>query len=804
MWVEAVLPQALLWYAWAQAFGFAGALVALGWLRGLKGSAYALGKPLGLLLGGFVYWLAVTLGMARNDVGAGLLALSSIWALGIWLWRRVPAQDRRVPLGVVLLTELLFALGLLGWSLVRAYSPEVFYVGGEKFMELMMINAILRSPTFPPQDAWMAGFSLSYYYFGYILLALLTRLSGIPAAVAFNLGHALIFALTMSAAFGLGYALAARARARLADPVGVATGTLAATMLVAMGNLGALLGLFKCASALPTSFWAWLDVREIATRSYACQDGIPAAFYGWWWDWSRVIRDYAPNGAPQEVITETPIFSFVLGDNHPHVMALPFVLLALGVAWSAAQGALRPTLRSASFILLAVLVGGLAFMNTWDFPVYGAILIAGFALGSLRRGEGVLRGLEVGLAAVGIGYMLYLPWHVTFDSQAQGLGVNLFNATRLPQFFAMFAPFLVLGVGFVLLSARQMGMPLRALGMHSAGLALAVLLGAGLGAVALGIASPELRGILVAMLDQGSALGVTREQATQALLARLSNPWTALVLALGVSACAALLARWAVSPSPPAPSPQGRGGGGSEDALPFALLVFGAGGLLTLAVEFVFVRDLFGTRMNTVFKFYYQAWTLWSVAGAVALVALLRDRALFSRILGGLSVLLVAAGVLWLPMAMLSRSEFFANLPTLDGMAYIRRDDPDDAQLIEWLNANAPNGARVAEAATLGAYRYEGRIATFTGLPTILGWGGHQHQWRGSLAEPARREPLVVQLYSTTDERAARTILTEFGVRYVVVGRTERATFPLEGLDKFDRLCRIAFESRAAAIFDCS
>ncbi|MCS6773131.1 MAG: DUF2298 domain-containing protein, partial [Thermoflexales bacterium] len=306
-----------------------------------------------------------------------------------------------------------------------------------------------------------------------------------------------------------------------------------------------------------------------------------------------------------------------------------------------------------------------------------------------------------------------------------------------------------------------------------------------------------------AALEQGAVFGVTREQALQALWARLVNPWTALALALGVSACAVTGAQWVkLSLGNVLPAVE-RGERDEYTATPFTLLLFGLGGLLTLAVEFVFVRDLFGTRMNTVFKFYYQAWTLWSVAGAVALVMLLRARSLMVRAVGGLGALLVVAGLLWAPMSVLARSEFFAKPPTLDSMAYLRRDDPSDAGVIDWLNANAPAGARIAEAATLGAYRYEGRIATFTGLPTILGWGGHQHQWRGSLAEPARREPLVAQLYNTPDERTARAILSEFGVRYVVVGQTERAAFSSEGLDKFDRMCKVAFESRTAALYDC-
>ncbi len=103
---------------------------------------------------------------------------------------------------------MLFTLALVGWALLRAYAPfKIDSAGGEKFMETAFQNAILRSEHFPPLDPWLSGFGISYYYFGYVMMAMLTRLSGAVSGVAFDLYDSLLFALTLIGSFGVVYNL---------------------------------------------------------------------------------------------------------------------------------------------------------------------------------------------------------------------------------------------------------------------------------------------------------------------------------------------------------------------------------------------------------------------------------------------------------------------------------------------------------------------------------------------------------------------------------------------------------------------
>jgi YYY domain-containing protein len=212
----------------------------------------------------------------------------------------------------------------------------------------------------------------------------------------------------------------------------------------------------------------------------------------------------------------------------------------------------------------------------------------------------------------------------------------------------------------------------------------------------------------------------------------------------------------------------------------FTLLTLLTALLLTFSVEFVYLRDTFGTRMNTVFKFYFQAWVLLALAASFSVVYLARFA---GRVLrwGGLSVvaLLVVAGLFYPVFATYTRAERFQNQPTLDGTAYLARQNPADAAAVAWLQANVHGAATLLEAHG-GSYSYAGRISAQTGLPTLLGWEGHELQWRGNTVEQDRRKPIVERIYGSAAGAELQGLLNQWQIDYVLVGDLERQTYGVE------------------------
>jgi len=100
-----------------------------------------------------------------------------------------------------------------------------------------------------------------------------------------------------------------------------------------------------------------------------------------------------------------------------------------------------------------------------------------------------------------------------------------------------------------------------------------------------------------------------------------------------------------------------------------------------------------------------------------------------------------------------------------------------------------------------GSYSDGGRISSHTGLPTIIGWPGHEGVWRGSDHPFAGREDDVRRIYTTADVQEAKQLLDKYGVAYVYVGYLERQTYGEAGLSKFSLFMTPVFEQPGVTIY---
>lgn len=795
----------LSWWALVTLAGLAALPLVVRLLGALPDRGYTLARGVGLLLVGFVFWLLASLGLLPNSGGSLVLAWLIVLAAALAVYFRGGApfgwrEWWRANRAAIIAGELIFAGLLLGWALYRAHQNNL--VGTEKPMELMFMSSIMRSPAFPPNDGWLAGYAISYYYFGYVMSAALAALSGVSSSVGFNMTISLLVALTGLAAFGVVYNLA-RSRGGPSARPALLAGLLGATLIVFLSNFQPVIVEIpyqaQAVSADYLRFWDTKnrDAYEAGAQPVNLFNPDEARLANWWWfNAARTLTERDLAGARvNEVIDEFPAFSFLLADVHPHVLALPFVVLALGLALNALLAG-RPPARG-EIVFYALYLGGLVFLNVWDGPIYLGVLLGAEALRRLRARGRLLAAdwwalARLGVTLAALAFVFYLPFFVGFQSQAAGLLPNLLHPTRFQQYFLMFGPLLLLLLPFLLSEARRGGGRVNwPLGAAAAGGVLGLLLLVMVGLTLVGAAIPETRSVALGFVDQNGGW----EQVLPALAARRAETIvTTLALLAGV---ALVVARLFARPA---------AGGDAADRLyspaaGFALLLVGVGAALSLIPEFVYLRDNFGTRMNTIFKFYYQVWVVFSVAAAYGVYSLLAEAHRWSpagpALRAGVTALLVAVLALGLiypalgiyHRALLETGRLGAASPsalTLDGgRSLVSQADYDAVACLSQLVGDT--AAVVAEAVG-NSYEWQyGRVATLAGIPVVINWPGHQSQWRGPTygAATGARLQDIERLYTDLRWDVAREIIERYGIDYVFVGTTERLRYGAAGEDKF-------------------
>jgi len=857
-----------------------------------------LSKPVGLLIWGFLFWFLVSIGIFRNNLSSQVTALIIIVALNGLILNKIGWEPFKAWLKEnrksLIVTELIFLIFFGSWAIVRAANPDIIHT--EKFMEMAFINGFLRSETFPPLDPWLSGYGISYYYFGYVLSAMLIRITNVASSVGYNLISAFWFGLSAIAAYGIISDLIILNKASKCDAEQVKLlsrkiqwiALLAPIMLLLVSNwFGALdlahsrgIGWNNANGELVQSdFWTDLNISELNNPpreiSWVPNRG------GWsWWQASRVLKDTSLSGNSIEVIDEFPQFTFLLSDIHPHMLSMPFVLLAIAQALNAIKGGWSANSNSLSLfrqydpwiVLFAVIsLGGIAFMNTWDFPFYLALMAASLVYRRyLQFGWDAKRIFEF-LAYVIVGGLLsiimYLPFYLSFASQAGGILPSLAFFTPGKSFWIMFGPFLIPITAFLLVefvrkkAYKQIAIPL----LITLSLFFLLFL------MSWGI------GLILAKSDSTSAfiLGLqgaisANQLLTDSILNRLKAPGTAITLFLiFVLSMSLLLSNKDKTDYKDGELTTNHNQKKSSHIV-FVLFLIILGALLTLAPEFIYLRDNFSWRMNTIFKFYFQAWIVWSLSASYAIAIMINrfkkgklinilftglisilgivsftislkdrqpllgniDSTKFGALKADWLVLIVAIFFLIWIIWHLARKQYSAALAvvgaiaifcgliypvleiwnktekfeprlgyTLDGKRIFWESYSDAMLAAEWLE-KAPVGVMAeAVAEQGGSYTSYNLVSTFSGMPSVLGWVGHEHQWRGGGAEVGTRQQDLKELYSTRKAERVKEIINQYKIRYIVFGNYERDTYRTTD-DLLAELFKPVFSSETLTIYE--
>lgn len=651
----------------------------LAWLAVLKLVQLALWPALAPFFGRYAYPVS----FSASVLGLSLLA----WYLGTV---GLPVQLALAPF-----------LVLLGWFAFRrmytraviaeywrwdavflvlfAFLLECRYINpsasfAEKFMDLGFVASIMRTPVVPPWDPWFAGGHLNvYYYYGSWIMGVLGLSTGVPARLVFNLGLPTVLALAGVNCYMIGHLLLDRYR--------------------------------------------WLPVLPLILPNPAsvvlASQGISLSTVAW--DSTRVITD---------TINEYPLFSFTWGDLHAHVIGIfnQAFLIALLVFALVRWAQLSERARLALIGLVALSLGAMPVINSWDVLLYGPITLLVAALLWLRhrhdREAGRVTALHLLIAAPIVAIALYAPYYLSFASSGIK-GIGFVTAPSDPFQF-------LLVHGFFLAIAYLACIPELRARPYLAAAALPFLLG---GYVAAAIAVVPLV-FLVARLSARDGRG------------RPEDLLVALGLAITIFCELVYL----------------KDNMGDQYFRMNTVFKFYIAAWLLLGTGTFVMAGRFLNRPAIVE-------TVARVPGAVR------------------TGIVIAVLALLLASPFIAAGTFTHSTFTLDGAAFLDREHPGDADAIRYLETIP--GHRVIVEAQGNDYSYSGRVSSFTGLQAVVGWTFHEFMWRNDYGPIQERMADVRTAYEEPQETVAVMEKYGADLLYVgeLERQTYQVVLPTSGLE---------------------
>lgn len=769
-------------------------------LPGLTDHGYPLARTAGLLILSYLVWLAGSAGIPTTrlliTIAVVIIALSG--ALLYYRQRNAINEEVRQGWRYYLIIEILFMAFFIFDLLIRLGNPDLWHPwkGGEKPMDFSYFNAVLKSITYPPYDPWFAGGYINYYYYGFLLVGVLVKWLGITPSIAYNLIIPTIFAMIAMGAFSLVWNLVSwkkvhyREWHQIIRSIPFIAGFAGALGMAVLGNLGIVRMIYQGYQRLAAP-GGNIDSAGIITRFVWAGEGmlrvlggeaLPYGIADWYWNPSRVIP--APNDV--EPITEFPFFTVLYGDPHAHLFALPITLLALAWSFSVVLGqgwesdSLEKPRQFLSKVVAGFLLGGLAIgalrtINTWDLPTYlglgmlavGYTVWRNFAdfdirmtfLRSLPKStRRAIYALAMAILLALLALIFFYPYSIWY---VQGYtDVDIWRGSHTPvwSYLTHWGLFLFLIGSWMVLETRDW--------MAKTPLS-------------------ELR-----RLEPYKGLILT---GVVAILV-----WIIIFLVMGVSIAWLVLpmVTWAVILLFRPEQTNGK---------KVVLVLFACGLLLTLMVEIIVLVGDIG-RMNTVFKFYLQVWTLFALSAAACFSWLIKDLPTWlpswRAVWKGALVFLLAGAALYPVMGGIAKikDRMVLDAPhSLDGMAYlqsamyddlgVRMDLSQDYRAIRWMQEHVV-GTPVIIEGNMVEYHWSNRFTIYTGLPNVIGWNWHQRQQRARWPESTvpTRITDVNEFYLTTDETRLIDIIKRYRIEYIILGQLERALYPGPGLDKFEAL----------------
>ncbi len=797
-------------------------LLVLGWIvfpiayrifSGLADRGYALIRIMSLLLISWLAWMLGSLNVLSFTKLTIILCVFIVGAASVALIFKNRNEffvfiksNWKQLLGIEIIFLVLFLFSLM----VRLGNPDLWnpWLGGEKPMEFAFFNAILKTVHFPPEHPWFSGHYINYYYFGYVIAAIPTKLLGVIPSIAFNLILPSWFAMTGVGVFSAAYNLFAGFNPKkekdevfpdgekgklkwgriqtLTNGRGLAVlaGVLAMVFVLFMANFYEVRLLWQYLPEASAKLWNGSSLFEHtkafidgAKQVLTTDQQLPGNKGRWYFDASRPIL----HDGPDTPIVEFPYFTFLYGDMHPHLLAMPIFGLVFGWLISVM---IKPFNKSKwkdrilNLIVAGLIFGSFRATHTWDFPTFIGLGFLVIVWTEWRSETGDLNSrikliIAYTSAFIGLAILFYMPFSHWFRTEYVSLEIWKGARTPLFDYFGVFGLTLFVMISMMVLELY-----------------------------------PEIKTGYRRWIDSS---GWRIFVPVVLILVLISIPYILSnsdykLLAFGFPVLCGIFYLIFIKKS-------------LNLYQKIYWWLFGIGLSITFVVEVLVLKGDSG-RSNMVFRMYNEAWFILGIGLSLALIDLIPkifQKTYKIKITWSVIFVLLTLSAFIYPLIATSKKmdDRWPNIQNpphnLDGELFMLGEDPksdltnpaiynDEGRLldlskdyaaIKYMQENVSGTPVIVEGQT-SEYRWGARFSIHTGLPTVIGWNWHVRQHNSLLDGTIidKRIQDVVDFYNTENIFEAVEFLKKYDVKYIIVSDLERAYYSEGGIAKFQQMVR--------------
>ncbi len=767
-----IIYTILNWYLFILLIGTITFILTFELFKDQKDRGYCISKTIGILLVSFISWLAMVYNFNMYSftadiprVATGILGIAAL----IIIVRSVANGNIKeiykfidTNYRLILFTEAAFIAILIGISYVRAFAPDILDV--HKLQDLVYIKSFFNTGNLPPENIWLAGYKINYYYFGYFLIANLVYLSNIDIHLAFNLVPGTILGLIAISAGGITYNI---------------------TNSRFYGILGGFLTAF---------------ISNYKPLTQIIQSGLQNG-YDWWQS-----THFLPSGS----FTEFPFWTAIHGDLQAYYTVQIIILALIYCLYSSIKSNNLMLLTNFSVktvifnILISILLAITIMTNIYSL-IYAILLILLFSIYAASKAETKklqLQAYFLNITAIFITTILILiPFILSYNIPFTGLSfVTGELSVNFIDFLIIFGVFLIPVIIYMLIRLKEelklsmLELILTAIIVFSISEAY-LIYKAKLTSLPVTILSIT---ILACIVLTGLYLIVNKvknRQSKDSIIIAISIIVLLSILSLtfnnvstGIIVAAGIFSFYILSKE--------------KDFEHFTYYSLLACSIIILLISNIFyIKTNSETNLITYSYLTIQTLIIFPIILVLSIFLSLKNLKEFHReVYITIVIIIILPALLFLFLGPYYKTNKFNTIegliPSISGDQHIGKFHPSDYELIEWLKEDADSNSILIEAIKPGDY-YSGRISAYSGMATVLNWPERQYFAYGKniQKELQQRAQDIDKIYSEPDKTKILQLIKKYNVEYICISELENELYPLEVLRNFSQVATLEYQT---------